>query len=134
MKKYILLLILSSFFFGLSAMEKQLSQEKQPTQSIQSVLLVMRLRNAAFVQSVAQSNINRTLTLLSLGTININFQDGTGRTGLHYAARNNIYNLTEMLFHMGADPAIKDNAGDTAGTLAQKEGLRDLALFLERAQ
>ncbi len=127
MKKCILLLtVLSSFFLGLSAMEEP-QEHKAP-----SVLLMMRMRNAWFVQSVAKSKITTATTLLSFG-INVNFQDGTGRTALHYAAVNDLYDLAEILLNMGADTSIEDNEENTAFMLAQKAGRSRVALLIEHA-
>ena len=140
MQKCILLLtVLCSFFLGLSAIAEQPSQEEQPLQEekplqrAQSALLIMRMKDAWLVQSAAESNVDRAMTLLSLPKINVDFQDGTGRTALHYAAINDLYDLAETLLGMEADTSIEDNEGDTAQTLAQKEHHSKVAKLIGQA-
>eukprot|EP01101_Sappina_pedata_P001424 TRINITY_DN11508_c0_g1_i1.p2 TRINITY_DN11508_c0_g1~~TRINITY_DN11508_c0_g1_i1.p2 ORF type:complete len:148 (+),score=68.87 TRINITY_DN11508_c0_g1_i1:26-469(+) len=52
--------------------------------------------------------------------LNINFQDGTGNTALHYCAQQNQYDAAVMLLEWGANTNIRNLQGDTPLHLASR--------------
>ncbi len=129
MKKCILLLaVLSSFFLGISAMEESKLQRAQSSKRMNL------MKNIWLVESTAKSDVHRAFALLSVPKININYQDRFGRTVLHYAALNGLFELAEELLRMNADTSIKDDEGNTAAMLAEKEKEREIARLIAQAQ
>src|SRR5690242_7396654 len=58
--------------------------------------------------------------------IDVNAQDGEGKTALHWASELNDVNLVRILLKAGANPNIKDRFSNTPLTLAADKYQRDI--------
>lgn len=61
---------------------------------------------------------------------NPNSADFLGETALHYAASAGLEKAAQTLLALGADPSMRDAAGETAGEVAVRRGYRTLATLL----
>lgn len=63
--------------------------------------------------------------------VDLNVQDNDGRTALMKAAANNDLNSTFKLLEAGADPAIQNNANQTARDMANERGHANIVRLLD---
>ena len=68
-------------------------------------------KRTLLINSVAKGNIKITKFALEMGA-NVDFQDSTGYTSLHYCALNKYSDLTDLLLEHGADVNITDEHGN----------------------
>ena len=68
--------------------------------------------------SVARENYKLTQQILKLGLVDVNSQDATGRTALHWAGASGYKNIVGLLCDSGTDPTIVDNLGCSASHYA----------------
>ena len=65
------------------------------------------------IKAAENKDRNKVRDLLEIPGINVNQQDITGCTALHYAMRHNIESMVDYLAAKGADATIKNRAGRT---------------------
>jgi len=65
------------------------------------------------IKAAENKDRNKVRDLLEIPGINVNQQDITGCTALHYAMRHNIESMVDCLAAKGADATIKNRAGRT---------------------
>lgn len=83
------------------------------------------------VVAAQQGNTARVKELLAVPGVNVNETDpGTGRTALHWAARENRTEIIEMLIAAKADPNSTDRTGKGPLTLAAETGSIDAEKLL----
>ncbi|WP_341750719.1 ankyrin repeat domain-containing protein [Candidatus Tisiphia endosymbiont of Sialis lutaria] len=77
-------------------------------------LPVLLNKNALF-KAVETGNMHLTNHLLTKA--NVDNQDKSGNTALHYAVKNNRHDMAEMLLKWGAKPNIANDNGMTASDI-----------------
>lgn len=87
------------------------------------------IKDSLLVRAAANGNEALVLTLLELEA-DPSTQDRSGKTALHYTAERGLLALSQALLSSGADHTIKDDAGETPRSLAQKAGQHELELLL----
>ena len=88
-----------------------------------------RMKNALLVQEASKGNEEIVLVLLQIPSINPSAQDGSGRTALHYASERGLLALAQALMLRGTNSTIKDDAGETALSLARKAGQHEMEVL-----
>lgn len=83
------------------------------------------------VVAAQQGNVPRVKELLAVPGVNVNETDpGTGRTALHWAARENRTEVIDLLIAAKADPNSSDRTGKGPLTLAAETGSIDAEKLL----
>lgn len=77
-----------------------------------------------FSAALTAGDVEKVSTLLDAEPTLIELRDGEGLTPIHYAARKNRAEVISLLIERGLDPNVRDDAGRTALTLIDEEGLR----------
>jgi ankyrin repeat protein len=77
-----------------------------------------------FSAALTAGDVKKVSTLLDVEPSLLELRDGEGLTPIHYAARKNRAEVITLLVERGMDPNVRDNAGRTALTLIDEEGLR----------
>ena len=78
------------------------------------------------------ADFNEVLKLVSLGGHNINAQDNTGDTPLHWASKYGYSDIVQALMLAGADETINNMFLETPVQLAKSRGHSELLKFLDR--
>lgn len=71
--------------------------------------------------------------LLEYGRANPNLRDDEGRTPLMHAAERDYRDVVRLLLDFGADPDAQDRQGETAASLCERRGQRDVLFMLTNA-
>ena len=77
-----------------------------------------------FSSALTAGDVEKVSTLLDADPSLLELRDGEGLTPIHYAARKNRAEIINLLIARGMDPNVRDDAGRTALTLIDEEGLR----------
>jgi len=77
-----------------------------------------------FSAALTAGDLEKVSTLLDAEPSLLDLRDGEGLTPIHYAARKNRAEVINLLVERGMDPNARDDAGRTALTLIDEEGLR----------
>lgn len=77
-----------------------------------------------------KGNIEAAEVLLAVPTIEINTQANDGSTPLHKAAAAGFESMVSLLISHGADPAIVNKEGQTAGEIAKDKGFAKIRQIL----
>lgn len=80
----------------------------------------------ALMWAAAEGGTPAVVSLLLGAGSDINATDRAGQTALLWACRESRTDLVQILLQSGADPAVADNCGDTALSLAQANGFAEL--------
>lgn len=82
--------------------------------------------------SIFSGNANIAELLLTKTTLPVDFQGRTGNTALMFAAQWGQLASADYLLKSGADVSVVNAQGDTALSLALKNGHRDVVLLLRK--
>jgi hypothetical protein len=74
--------------------------------------------------AAASGQLSAVRSLLAQG-VDVNARDSQGRTALMWAAMGHHQNVWNVLMNAGANPALRDGAGQSASDLALREGHAD---------
>lgn len=77
-----------------------------------------------FSSALTAGDVEKVKALLDADPALLELRDGEGLTPIHYAAKKNRAEIIELLIARGMDPNARDDAGRTALTLIDEEGLR----------
>lgn len=89
-------------------------------------------RERALNMAVLHGHVAMVNLLLNYG-MDVNAQDGTGRTALHDAVESNDVKMVELLLQNGADQSYVDNTGMTALEISASVGSLEVAEVLLKA-
>lgn len=85
---------------------------------------------SSLASSIFNGNANVAELLLTKTTLPVDFQGRTGNTALMFAAQWGQMASVEYLLKNGADTGITNTQGETALSLAMKNGHRDVVVLL----
>jgi ankyrin repeat protein len=85
---------------------------------------------ASLATSIFHGHHSVAEVLLTKTSLPINFQGQTGNTALMFAAQWGNLAVVQYLLDSGADVTLKNASGETALTLALKNGQRQVAVLL----
>lgn len=122
------LLVLSFTIAGSLFLANHAMNQSSPSTNLG--LLAFRMQNVWLIQAASRGDAKGVQIFIQLPGISVDFQDGKGRTALHYAAEKGLEGLAEALLNKGANRTITDSAGDTPLTLAEHNNHKDIVALL----
>ena len=87
---------------------------KKTTGLILWIVLVVPAFAADIHEAAKAGDLDKVQALIKADPDAVNLRDGSGRTPLHWAARNDRLGVAEFLLNSGADVQAVDNLGYTA--------------------